>query len=358
MSVSEKPSGSSLENPGPGFLMTGDRSDAEDDVLSLLFKDRMSVSEKPSGSSLENDGSANDHKLSTQLEKSNIWSYVSIYRNLIILFFISILVVATMYTGVAKKLMLTLMINRSSRGEFSATKNQSSRGEFSATKNQETAMLAMEKAELVNSFYNGDDWRGYRLGDSVRYHSRKFKNGTIDCIINRYFDKWDEKYGNNKTRTTPHVDYECLLESVAEIGTAKNYTKVTDVTLLAFLRLGDVHTYKKWEMDKYIKQKAHDIGFYARKHKLLIVELVSGIHIPDHNQSTIRKQNVVNTERSVEAMLSIRSTLKGVKTNIRVGRPPDEDFFYCASAKHFLPDTGGFNSLCKEMNTRWNHLHP
>lgn len=197
---------------------------------------------------------------------------------------------------------------------------------------------------LRDHFYIGDDWQGYRIGDMVRYHARNWKNGSVDCIINRYFNKTEAK-----------SDYSSLLESVYEIGIVNNYSIAQDNTLVANLRLGDVHTYDNSTIKSYKRDKAKEILSYVQKHRLEGVYLISASHFPDHFHTTIRAHNIVNIERSVEIVLSIRkAVLVKVPVEIFTGRHPDEDFYFSSSAKHFLPDTGGYNKLCSEINKLWH----
>ena len=203
-----------------------------------------------------------------------------------------------------------------------------------------------EMLYLRNHFYVGDDWLGYRIGDMIKYHMSNWKNGTVDCVINRYFNKTDAK-----------SDYVSLFESVQEIGLVNNYTSAPDNALVANLRLGDTHTSDDSSAKKYIKEKIRDILGLVRKRRLKCVYLVSGTHFPDHTHTGRKIDTVVNIERSIEIILAIRNAIN-VPVIIYVGRHPDEDFYFCATAKNFLPDSiGGYNKMCSLVNKLWRNGH-
>lgn len=190
----------------------------------------------------------------------------------------------------------------------------------------------------------------YRIADVIYKKGIRW-NDSKKKIINekKYFDTILYKYLNTNKKDI--VDLKLLKKIIIREGTIKDFQFPKKNELVVHIRAGDVVEFDWMFLSKdYLKE----INNYLLKFKH--IENISFVICFSYQEYKEKSTFMYNKKKQNKNETLIKKFLKSVfnqfyKYNINIisNTIIDKDIVYCATAKYFISDIGGFSELMKEL---------
>jgi hypothetical protein len=234
---------------------------------------------------------------------------------------------------------------------------------YTLNKWSNTTNAILEELPVEEDYVLYSDNGLYRLGDMVLTDWRFEPDGQ-----EYHFKHFPDSIASEYMRTTNlNSNYDVLSNIVKKRSAANDIPD--NNTLVIHLRTGDVVEDSPYSVATLLKNcvyvPTYDYGKIVEKH--------TGLHITrtyyvrplkyfgdklKHIVPTIKKITIVAGSHFDipihKSSIYIASILKffqnnGFDVELRLGKPPDDDFVYMCNAKFFIPSGGGYSNLVKNI---------
>jgi hypothetical protein len=223
--------------------------------------------------------------------------------------------------------------------------------------------------QVFDLFSCPDEWRGYRLGDGVRFLSREGGNVVMDRLSEAErrstgtpTGRPEQEFGNTTGGTLLHrymeaggtgVNGALLTDMIRDAEAGKwalkgGFTKARPDVLVLHLRLGDLlfrrvrRNATSVVMREAVAEVSRSIAADCRELGLSKAVIVAG----SHRGAKIEQQQ--NNRQSAEYLVMLRDSLRaaGIFASLRIGNTADSDFAFLVTAKHFQRNPGHPSGGC------------
>lgn len=223
------------------------------------------------------------------------------------------------------------------------------------TFNYEDKDIIIHNINIIKT-YNGNNWNGYRLGDTISGKNHNLGpnlDKQIETIVNNWPNSLIHKYFLLKKYKNIKWNNFKELNKLLDEHESINFSKFDNNYIAMHLRVGDGISWRT-------PFEAYNNDFFENIEKRTKIKDII-IFCGSHNCRGRPNALVINYIKQVINILNKR----GYNVIIRSGNSPDDDLFLMVKATHFIsgglsnkikPGGGGYCGLVRVLRRNLNHL--